>query len=190
MSDQLTTNLVLAEISNGNPSPIVFELLGLAKDLAKADGQTVSAVMLGHNAAAASQQLIAGGADQVYIADHYALVEYQADTWIPTLADLVRKASARLVLCGHTNIGTDLAPRLAFRLGGTVATNCEAVKMDAGKLLVTRSCYGGKARATLWLKELPAIVTVRSKSQSAPEPDVNRAGIVTDIVPIVDTALL
>jgi electron transfer flavoprotein alpha subunit len=168
----------------------VFELLGLAKDLAKADGQAVSVVMLGHNAAAASQQLIAGGADQVYVADHDAFVEYQADTWIPTLVDLVQKASARLVLCGHTNIGADLAPRLAFRLGGTVATNCEAVKMDTGKLLVTRPCYGGKARATLWLKELPAIVTVRSKSQSALESDLNRTGIVSDIAPIVDTALV
>jgi electron transfer flavoprotein alpha subunit len=189
MEARVTTTLVLAEVSDGKPAPTAFELLGLAKNLASSRGR-VSAVVLGHNVSAAAQQLIAAGADQIYVADDDTFSQYQADAWIPTLVDVVQKASVGLMLCGHTNIGADLAPRLAFRLGGTVATNCEAVVIDGSKLLVTRPCYGGKARATLWLKELPAIITVRSKSQPALESDPNRSGAITNIAAIVDTNLV
>jgi electron transfer flavoprotein alpha subunit len=180
---------VLNEMLGGKPAPIVFELLGLAKHLAET-GQKVCAVILGRDATAGAQQLVSSGADEVYFADNDAFVEYQADGWIPTLVDVVRRTSAGLVLCGHTDIGADLAPRLAFRLGGTVATNCEAVNVDNDKLLITRPCYGGKARAMLWLKELPAIVTIRAKSQTALEPDPGRIGTITDLAPSIATASL
>jgi electron transfer flavoprotein alpha subunit len=188
MRGQPSTILVLAEMAEGKPAPIALELLGLAKHLGQAKGRNVSAVVLGHGAAAGARQLISSGADHVYFADGDAVNVYQADAWIPALMDVIRTTSPRLVLCGHTNTGADLAPRLAFRVAGSVATNCEAVHLDNDKLLVTRPCYGAKARAMLWLKELPAVVTVRSKSQTSLEPDPNRVGTMTEITGGVEAA--
>jgi electron transfer flavoprotein alpha subunit len=189
MGGQLSTILVLAEMVDRKPAPIAFELVGLANQLAQSKRQNVCAVILGNGAAGGARQLISGGADHVYFADGDAVNEYQADGWIPTLIDVIRRTSAGLVLCGHTNIGADLAPRLAFRLAGSVATNCEAVHLENDKLLVTRPCYGAKARAMLWLKELPVVVTVPSKSQTSPEPDPNRVGTITEITASVDAAV-
>jgi electron transfer flavoprotein alpha subunit len=188
MKGAFETILVVAEAREGKLAPIVFELLSLAKDLAESRGQSVCAVVLGRDLPSAAKELIAGGADQVYVADDGAFIEYQADTWIPILLEVVRRTSAGLILCSHANIGADLAPRLSFRLGGTVATNCEAVNVDNDELLITRPCYGGKARVVLRLKVLPAIVTVRAKSQAAREPDRSRIGTITEIAASINAA--
>ena len=64
---------------------------------------------------------------------------------------------------GHTPQGADLAPRLAFRLGTTVATACNRVSFEDGKLRVTRPCYGGKAEEVVRFRTDPAVFTLKSK---------------------------
>jgi electron transfer flavoprotein alpha subunit len=179
------TILVLAEVSDDKPAASAFELLALASELARENKLGVSAIAFGGNISGAAQELIAGGADRVFLADDHLLSEYEADVWVPALVDVIRRTSAGVILCSHTNTGADLAPRLAFRLDGTVATNCETIKIENGKLQITRPCYGGKARSTLWLKKLPAIVTVRAQSQKVLPPDSKRTG---EIVQLATTA--
>jgi electron transfer flavoprotein alpha subunit len=175
------TVLVLAEVAKEKPIPSAFELLALAKEIRRANGEPVSAIMLGRDLSAAAQELITGGADQVFVVDDPFFADYQPDVWIPPLMDVIKRVSAGVILCSHNNVGADLAPRLAFRMDGTVATNCEAAKVDGDKLQTTRPCYGGKARAVLWLKQFPAIVTVRAKSQKALAPDPSRVGNIIQV---------
>jgi electron transfer flavoprotein alpha subunit len=180
--------LVLAELADGKPATMVFEVLSLARQMADSTQETVRAVVFGRGAAAAAPQMIAAGADTVYVTDSADFAEYQPDLWVAALANVVRQSPVRSVLMGHTNLGADLAPRLAFRLGGAVATNCEAATIDGDKLLITRACYGNKARSVVWLKKLPAVVTVRAKSRIALEPDPRRVGQVVDIARPADEA--
>ena len=184
------TVLIVAEILESKPISTAFELLALAKGVAKADGLAVSAVIFGSDSSDVAQSLIAGGADQVFVAAEPSYAEYQSEIWIPVLLDAIKKASADVVLFGHTNIGADLAPRLAFRLGGAVAMNCEGVRVEGGKLQVTRPCYGGKARADLWLKRSPSIVTVKAKSQKALPLDSARTGKVVRLDTTTDASKL
>ena len=60
---------VLAEILDGQVRPVVFELLGRARELAQALGSTVSAVLLGHHVTPHIPTLAAHGADQVLCGD-------------------------------------------------------------------------------------------------------------------------
>ena len=73
-----------------------------------------------------------------------------------------------VILVGHTALGADLAPRLAFRLKVGIATACERVTISDGTVRATRPCYGNKAREVLALVASPAIVTVRAKVDPSP----------------------
>ena len=81
-----------------------------------------------------------------------------------------------VVLIGQTAIGRDLAPRFAIRIGTAVAMDCVDFEVSNGALLMTRPCYGGAATAEYTSKTLPAVATVRPKSQEPLAEDTSRTG--------------
>ena len=87
-------------------------------------------------------------------------------TRTPPLA-AAKQADPAVVLLGQTNVGRDLAPALAFKLGTAVAMDTVALEMKDGKLHTTRPAYGGNARAINSFSASPAVATVRPKSQDA-----------------------
>jgi electron transfer flavoprotein alpha subunit len=87
-------------------------------------------------------------------------------------------------------MGRDLAPRLAFRLGASLATDCLDLTIDAEmKLLVeTRPVYGSNAQAVFTTEMMPQMVTVRSKAMSPLERDDSRKGEVVPFKVDIDTS--
>ena len=108
------------------------------------------------------EALVARGADRVLIVDDAAFADYQADAWLPDLTRIVTDAAPAAILVGHTVSGTDLAPRLAFRLDTAVATGCEAVAIVNGRPHMTRACFGGNAREVVSFTTVPAVATIRA----------------------------
>jgi len=93
---------------------------------------------------------------------------------------LVKEISPWAILMGQTSMGRDLAPRLAFRLGTSLTTDCLNLSIaPATKLLVqTKPVYGGNAQAVFTSKFMPQMVTVRPKAMSPLERDASRKGMV------------
>ncbi|MEQ8194077.1 MAG: electron transfer flavoprotein subunit alpha/FixB family protein [Rhodospirillales bacterium] len=168
--------LVIAETEAGKPTGLSLEMLGLARRLADAEGGSVTAAVLGSSIAGIAERLVAHGADKVFVGDHDSFAPYVADAWLPDVAKIARETEPAVILLAHSTIGWDLAPRLAFRLDTAVATGCEAVTAEDGKIFMTRACYGGKAREQLSFTTAPAIATVKSKTQEPLEPDESRSG--------------
>ncbi|MBX3513388.1 MAG: electron transfer flavoprotein subunit alpha/FixB family protein [Xanthobacteraceae bacterium] len=166
--------LVLAESSATEATPISLEQVALARKLAEPSGGQVSAIVLGPRSSDVDRQLISGGADKVYAAEES--ISYDPDVWVATISHLVSETSAGVVIFGHTSSGSDLAPRLAFRLSGSIATNCENAAIENGMIVATRVCYGGKARSVLRLSRNPAIITLRPGSLTPLAPDTSRVG--------------
>jgi electron transfer flavoprotein alpha subunit len=81
-----------------------------------------------------------------------------------------------VILASHASRGADLAPRLAFRLEGAPALGCIAVEPAAGRVVVTRPCYGGNAREVVAIEAAPAVVTLRQGSADMPARDERRTG--------------
>ena len=179
--------LVVVETSDGHPIDLVFEMLSLARRLAHGLDGAVVAVALGSGLDGVGEALVARGADRVLIADDAAFADYQADAWLPDLVEIVAKAAPAAVLVGHTVPGADLAPRLAFRLDTAVATGCEAVEIADGRLHMTRVCFGGNAREVVSFTTIPAVATIRAKTQEALEPDPGRTGRVECLASVLDT---
>ena len=180
--------LVVVETADGRPVDLAFEMLSLARRLADGAGGAVSAAVLANGVDGIGEALVAGGADRVFIADDAAFVDYQAETWLPDLTHLVGETAPAVVLIGHSVAGSDLAPRLAFRLDTAVATGCESVAVADGRVRMTRACFGGNAREVVSFTTEPAVVTVRAKTQEALEPDPTRAGEVEIVSSVLDGA--
>lgn len=167
--------LVVAEVAGGQPTGLSRELLGLARRLVEKIGGTTCAACPGGNGRAAAE-LIAHGADRVYMAAEPALAEYESEAWTSFAVTAARDARPAVVLIGHTTSGADLAPRLAFRIDAGVATGCVAVDVEGGAVRFTRPCYGGNVRETVSFRTPLAVATVRSGCYDALAHDPQRKG--------------
>jgi electron transfer flavoprotein alpha subunit len=104
--------------------------------------------------------------------------EYQPELCLNTLTQLCRELAPHTVLLGNDTYSQELAPRLAYRLGGSAVADGVELLLHEGKLRVRRAVYGGKAVATIEPKRLPAVVWLRAR---AFEPAMARAGATAEI---------
>lgn len=170
--------LVCGELVNGKPSLITYEVLGAGRKLADCLGEKVSALLLGSGISGAAQDVIARGADRVYLADDPQLESYQSDAYLAVTEKVCRDTAPEIVLLGQTMMGRDLAPRLAFRLGSGLAMDCIELSVDPSsrEMSMTRPVYGGNALAVYVEKTKPQIATVRAKAMSPLAPNDSRTG--------------
>lgn len=174
--------LVFGELADGKLASITAELLGCGRRLADELQEGLFCLLTGDAIGGASKEVIAFGADKAYAVEHPSLKEYEADSYMQVADQLVKEISPRAVLMGQTFMGRDLAPRLAFRLGTSLATDCLDLSVDPQtKLLIqTRPVYGSNAQGVFTSELLPQMVTVRSKAMSPSEHDDSRKG---EIIP-------
>ena len=167
--------LVVSEHTDGALRKVSFEMLGEAERLAGKMGAAVEAVLLGSGVEPLAAELARYGASKVYIADDPALSPYNAEAYTAVLADLVNRVKPAIVFLGATTQGRDLAPRLAARLGVSVASDCTGFDLDGdGRLLITRPIYAGRAIQTIKLRTTPQMVTLRPNVFPPAEPDASQ----------------
>ncbi len=182
--------MVYGEMVEGKLSSIATELLGCGRRLADELKEELLCVLVGDKLGEVSQKAIAYGADKVYTTEDPLLKEYQTDSYVAVLEKAVKDVLPRILLLGQTSVGRDLAPRLAFRLGVSLAMDCIELSVDPRTKLLqqTRPVYGGNARATFTAETLPQMATVRQKAMSPLEPNESRKGEITAIKVELDPA--
>ena len=182
--------LVCGELTDGKLASITTELLGCGRKLADDLKEDLFCLLASGAVNGASKEAIAFGADKVYAVEHPALKEYQADSYMQVVEKLIKEISPRAILIGQTSMGRDLAPRLAFRLGTSVTTDCLDLSVDPGTKLLTqtRPVYGGNAQAVFTSEIMPQMVTIRTKAMSPLERDDSRKGEVLPTKIDIDTA--
>jgi electron transfer flavoprotein alpha subunit len=182
--------LVAAEVSGGAVAPITLEVLGAARRLADAKGEPVQAALIGSGVEGLAKDLIAHGADQVFVVDEPALAKYSCDGFVAAMEKVNAAANSNAILMGQSDMGRDLGPRLAFRLGSVAAMDCLNVFAQDGKVIAERPCYGGNARATHSFNTSPAVISIRSKAQEPLNRDDSRQGQVTKVDAGVDASAI
>lgn len=103
-----------------------------------------------------------------------ALSEYQPEACLRALTQVCRELAPLAVLFGNDTYSQELAPRLAYRLGGSAVADGVELLLNGDKLRVKRAVYGGKAMATIELKRSPAVAWLRAR---AFEPATPREGV-------------
>jgi len=170
--------LVFGELLDKKLASITTELLGCSRKLADQLKEEVCCLLCSDTVGDLANEAIAFGADKVYVVEDPTLKEYVADRYIQVAEKMVKELSPRVVLMGQTAMGRELAPRLAFRLGTTLTTDCLDLNIDPEtKLLVqTKPVYGGNALAVFTSESMPQMATVRSKAMSPLARDPSRRG--------------
>ena len=174
---------VYCEVKDDKIAPISAEGLGIGRKLADELGEELAAIVAGSSIGNAAQQAIAHGADKAYVVDDPLLKEFQTDAYVKILEKAVGQITPQVLIMGQNDIGRDLAPRLAFRLGTTVTMDCVDLAIDPGtkRLLQTKPVYGGNAQAVFTSESNPQMVTIRTKAMTPLEADASRKGEVVSI---------
>ncbi|MDR2017540.1 MAG: electron transfer flavoprotein subunit alpha/FixB family protein [Syntrophobacterales bacterium] len=183
---------VFCETNGGKLAPISTESLGIGRKLADDLGQSLVALLIGDQVGDAAKDAIRYGADKVYVVDNPMFKDYLSDSYVEVAQKLVDQASAQIVIMGQTDMGRDLAPRLAFRLGTVSTSDCLELAIDGAskRLLQTKPVYGGNAKEVFIIDTDPQIVTIRSKAMTALAPEDARQGEVVAFDAAIDVATL
>jgi electron transfer flavoprotein alpha subunit len=175
-----------AEYRLGRIASVSFELLGIGRKLADQRGVLLSAVLFGHGLEAAAAELIASGADRVYVVDDPRMEQYREDVYGRVMEMLIREYKPEVVLAGATAIGRSFIPQVANLLGAGLTADCTQLEIreSDGMLLQTRPAFGGNIMATIECPHSrPQMATVRSKVMLPLEPDPARQGEVIKVAP-------
>ena len=179
---------VIAEQENGQLMNVTFELLGAAKELCAKLEEKCCAVLVTAAAGELPQQLIAAGADVVYVVEDAKYADYDTELYTDAICQLSKKYDPASIMFGATDDGRDLAPRVAARLHTGLCADCTALDVTDDKLVAwTRPALGGNICATIICDvNRPQMGTVRPKVFKPAEMDNNRTGEVIAFTPEAD----
>lgn len=176
---------VIAEQENGQLMNVTFELLGAAKELCAKLEEKCCAVLVTAAAGELPQQLIAAGADVVYVIENAKYADYDTELYTDAICQLSKKYDPASIMFGATDDGRDLAPRVAARLHTGLCADCTALDVTDDKLVAwTRPALGGNICATIICDvNRPQMGTVRPKVFKPAELDNTRTGEVIAFTP-------
>ena len=129
---------------------------GAGQRLAVQSGGELIAVVLGPIEEGAIGE-VAQRVDRIIVAAAGGLSEYQPDSALQALEQIVAPLEAAAVLLGSDIYSQEITPRLAHRLAGSSLADAVAVEWTDGAMRATRSAYGGKAVSVYELKKSPAV---------------------------------
>lgn len=170
--------LVYVDHNAGKIHRVTYELLGKAKELAKVTGHPVYALMLGYDLGDAPEKLLYYGAERVYVYDDAALADFRIEPYTAAFCDFIEKVKPSSVLVGATNLGRQLAPRVAARRRAGLTADCTVLEMKENTDLVQiRPAFGGNIMAQIISPNTrPQFCTVRYKVFSEPKPSDTPSG--------------
>lgn len=168
-----------------------LEMVAAARHLvAEWDTGRVQALLLGPGVDHHAETLVQHGADEVYVLDAPEYDEEAGPQWVAlalqALQELTGRLSPTAILLPHDTLGSEVGPRLAYRLGAPIATDCTGYRIVDGATHWLKPVYGGKAVAALVADHEPQLVTIRARTFE-PLPLTGRQGTITPLpVPPLD----
>ncbi len=176
--------LICGEVIEGKITTITKELINTGRRLGDDLNQPLSVLLIGQDIHEVAREAILLGADKVYTADGAPFTESHPEHYTAITLNACQQIAPSIILLGQTDMGRDIAPRLATRLRTTACLDCVELAIDPETklLLQTRPVYGGNAMA-VWVSEnhQPQVITMRPRAGTPAEPDTSRRG---EIVPV------
>ena len=169
---------VYVDHHEGDIHRVTYELIGKARELASVIGHQVYALMIGSGIEAAAEKLLHYGVDKVFVYDDPALLDFRVEPYTAAFYDFVEKVKPSSILVGATNLGRQLAPRIAARCKAGLTADCTVLEMKENTDLVQiRPAFGGNIMAQIISPATrPQFCTVRYKVFTEPKPTAEAQG--------------
>lgn len=180
--------LVWAELRDGRLTGVALEIMKKAIDLATVSGGRVSAVALGKECRESAAELVAHGAERVFVIEDPRLDLYQADVYTKILCSLIGEVRPGIVLMGGTSVGADLAPAVAARLGTGLTAHCtdlhiEAIEGRDQLVMIVPGWRGSMMVKIVCPEKRPVMATIRPGVMERGRPDPSRKGDIVAVSP-------
>ena len=162
---------VYVDHAAGKIHRVTYELIGKAKELAKVTGHHVYALMMGSDIGDSVNKLLHYGVDKIFVYDDAALRDFRIEPYTAAFYDFIEKVKPSSVLVGATNLGRQLAPRVAARCKAGLTADCTVLEMKENTDLVQiRPAFGGNIMAQIISpNNRPQFCTARYKVFSEPK---------------------
>jgi len=181
--------LVYMEIRDGKIKKSSLEALSEARRRGEELGLETSAVLVGREVEGLAAEAFRYGAGKVYVLENALLSQYSSSGYTEALFSLVQELKPEIILAAATAMGKDIAPRLAARLGVSLASDCTQTAVVDGKLEVVRPLYAGKAFGRFAFASLPQMATLRPNVFPLLEPQEAHGEVVKKEVTVPESRL-
>ena len=173
---------VYIETDENGITDISLQSLAKGKQLATPGDSRLCCVVLGANLGQIHEDLIAHGADVIYLANDARLKDYTTTPYKKVICELVKAHNPEIFLFPASTQGNDLAPTIASSLQTGCVMDCNDVNIDGGLLLQKRVEYDGKVATSYQTHaSKPQIATLKDGIADIAAADGKRQG---EIVPV------
>ena len=164
---------VFVELELGSVHPVVFELIGKAKELVQVTNQQVYAVLIASHdqVLAHKDELLKYGVDKLFVYENELYKDFNMDRFASALEDFIETEKPSVVLYGGTPLGRSFAPKIASHFKTGLTADCTRLGMKENTdLIQVRPAFGGNIMAQIICTNTrPQMATVRYKIFKKPE---------------------
>lgn len=173
---------VFVELEFGKIHPVVFELIGKAKELAEKINHPLYAVMIASKKQIEDNcnELLEYGVDKVFVYENELYENFNIDRSFNCMKHFIDNIKPSVILYGGTSLGRSFAPKVAayFKTGLTADCTSLGIK-DNTDLVQIRPAFGGNIMAQIiCTKTRPQMATVRYKIFKKPEKEIPHGKVI------------
>jgi len=168
--------------------PGVLEMMGKAIELAHQLKEPIIGILLAQYASKYVTELETYPLDEIIVYDHDDFRHYNEEIFVPLLLDLINQRKPSIMLFSATEMGRDIAPRLAQDIPTGLTADCTALsiidhpKFGKNLLGMTRPAFGGNILATIVCpKTRPQMSTVRPGTWARIIPNSKNKPLITNM---------
>jgi electron transfer flavoprotein alpha subunit len=155
------TIVAFAEQRDGKFKKSSFEVVKAARDLADRLGGTMAALVIGSGVESMAGELGTYGASRVLVVDAPELARHSNTAYAKAIAEVARGEGAAIVVLAASQMGKDIAPRIALKLDAGLASDCVALNIEGGDIVAARPVYAAKAMVDVRVKTDVKVFTLR-----------------------------
>ncbi len=153
--------LVFAEQRDNAIKKSSFETVRAARDIADTLGAECVALLVGSGVEGTAGVLGQYGASKVIVVDDPQLAKHSSTAYAKAIASVAASEGAQVLFLPASQMGKDLAPRVAVKLNAGLASDCVALRVEAGTIIATRPVYAGKALMEVQVTSATKVFTLR-----------------------------
>lgn len=153
--------IAVAEERSGKFKKSSFETVRTAADMAKTLRGEFAALVVGDGTRSIAAELGRYGAGRVIVVDHPLLARRSSRVFTRIIAHVCAKEDASMVFLPASQMGKDIAPRVAVRLKAGLAADCISLKPEGENIIATRPVFAGKALSDVRITTTVKIFTLR-----------------------------
>jgi electron transfer flavoprotein alpha subunit len=153
--------IVFAEQRDNVIKKSTFETLRAARSIADTLGAECVALLAGSGVEGIAGTLSQHGASRIILVDDPRLAKHSNTAYAKAIASVAASEGAQVVFLPASQMGKDLAPRVAVKLNAGLASDCIALRVEDQEIIATRPVYAGKAMLDVRVATPVKVFTLR-----------------------------